>query len=164
MHLEKAIIGGSGRNNTGDYKRVMAKTRRFAIYATRLSHSTPKYMSTCIPTQVRSYFIVTVLAAKRVPLIRKMKHIRSLHSKGDCTVDRFFPFFATHFFSPLQIDIFVQQLFQYYPFYLSFKYCQAGICRASVEYEYNFTYSIEIASSILGSVNDRSKLFYHACI
>ena len=26
MHLEKAIIGGSGRNNTGDYKRVMAKT------------------------------------------------------------------------------------------------------------------------------------------
>ena len=53
-------------------------------------------------TQVRSHFIVTVLAAKRVPLIRNMQHVRSLHSKGGCTVDWFFSFlcYSLFFSSP----------------------------------------------------------------
>ena len=83
----------------------------------RISHSTTTCVSTscvstsCMPTKARSHFMVTVLAAKRIPLLRNMQHLMSLHSKGGCTVDRFSPFFATYFFSPFQINIFVQQLF-----------------------------------------------------
>ena len=78
---------------------TQARSHILVTAVARLSHGATTCVSTsCVPTKARSHFMVTVLAAKRIPLLRNMQHLMSLHSKGGCTVDRFFSFFATHFF------------------------------------------------------------------